>query len=111
MGVDYQLIGARIKELRNKLGFTQAQLAEKVGLSAGHVSAAERGINNLSLNLLAGFADAFNCGVVFLISGAELPDNNRLVEEFNEDFAGLNTADQKLVLDIVGRLKYFNFNL
>ena len=53
MLVDYILIGKRIKDYRNKCGFTQAALAEKLDVSVGFISQIERGITKPNLEMLA----------------------------------------------------------
>ena len=64
-------IGKRIKECREKLGLTQDQFAEKIGLSVNYISTVERGgsfpryeklikiINGLEVS-----ADAIFCDVI-----------------------------------------------
>lgn len=43
--------GKRIKEMRKKAGMTQAELAEKLGISADGMSSVERGKNGVSVDL------------------------------------------------------------
>ena len=52
MLVDYILIGKRIKDYRNKCGFTQGALAEKLDVSVGFISQIERGITKPNLEML-----------------------------------------------------------
>ena len=40
--MDYKKIGKRLKEQREKAGFTQEELAEVVGCSSTYISALER---------------------------------------------------------------------
>lgn len=64
-------IGKRIKECREKMGLTQEQLAEKLGVSPVYISTVERGITfprcerliNI-LNTLHAPADAIFCDVL-----------------------------------------------
>lgn len=46
-------IGIRIRHYREKLGYTQECLAEKLGVSAQYISSVERGIVGLSVPILA----------------------------------------------------------
>ena len=41
--MEYKKIGKRLKEYREKAGFTQEALAESVGCSSTYISALERG--------------------------------------------------------------------
>lgn len=42
--MEYKLVGKRIKQIREKAGLTQEQLANRVDISVTHMSAIERGI-------------------------------------------------------------------
>lgn len=59
-----ELIGARIRALRKHAGFTQEQLAELVGLDAGHLSRLEVGRHFPSLESLERIAHALNVPLV-----------------------------------------------
>lgn len=54
------LIGKRIKELRLKHKFKQAELAEKVGIGPKHQSCIETGKNFPSSELFENYAEVFN---------------------------------------------------
>ena len=43
--------GRRIKEMRKKAGYTQAELAEKLGITPDGMSSIERGKNGVSVDL------------------------------------------------------------
>jgi transcriptional regulator with XRE-family HTH domain len=53
---DEKLIGQRLKQLRQRCGYTQVEVAEKLGIRQGLVSAYERGELRLHGVLLATFA-------------------------------------------------------
>ena len=52
-----QVVGARLAELRRARGFTQAQIAERMGVTKGRVSQIERGRVS-GQDVLARYADA-----------------------------------------------------
>ena len=54
--IDEKAVGRRLKELRQRRGDTQVEIAEKLGLTQGLVSAYERGELRLHGALLAAFA-------------------------------------------------------
>ncbi len=54
-----QLIGTRIRELRQKRRMTQAELAEEVGIATKHQSCIETGRNFPSAELFERYAIAF----------------------------------------------------
>lgn len=51
-GVDYSLIGRKIKDARKKKGMSQEQLAEKMDVSIAFVSRIERGTSQITLRRL-----------------------------------------------------------
>jgi transcriptional regulator with XRE-family HTH domain len=63
-----QLLGARIKSLRQGRGRTQEQVAEQTGLSVNYLSRIERGLENPTLNTLLGVAEALKVEPVELFT-------------------------------------------
>ena len=61
-------LGKRIKELRVKSNFTQAELAEKVAIAAKHQSCIETGKNFPSAELLEKYAKVFSINVLDLLN-------------------------------------------
>ena len=62
-------IGARLKHLRIKAGYTQAQLAEKVGCETSTIAHCEIGKNRISLTLLDNIANVLKVEIYkFFIS-------------------------------------------
>lgn len=68
---------ANIKEQRQRVGMTQAELAAKVNTSQGYISAIELGLKTPSLQMLARLADAMNVSPTSLIAFGN--DSRRVV--------------------------------
>jgi putative transcriptional regulator len=64
-----------VKELREELGWTQAQLADAVGVSRQSINNIERGRNVPSLELALKFAVVFECPMdeIFWIEDYDSP--------------------------------------
>lgn len=60
-------LGERVKELRKEAGWTQGELAEKVGTDARQVSRYENGRITPSLEVLARIAEALNVSLDYLV--------------------------------------------
>lgn len=58
-----QRIGTRIKELRERKGITQMQLAEKTGYSQSNIWRIENGKYSVGLDILAVIAEALDARV------------------------------------------------
>ncbi len=53
-----ELVGQSIKQARQQIGITQAELAGRLGVSAPAITAMERGRKNMTIGQLAAVADA-----------------------------------------------------
>ena len=60
MGLDYTLIGKRIKRRRKELGLTQARVEEKADLSLKYMSNIERGVSIPSTEVIMRIALALD---------------------------------------------------
>lgn len=82
----------RIIELRKEAGLTQEQLADKIGISAPHLSEMERGVKNVSMVRLSQIATALG------VSTAELmltdPEEIAILKIFRK----LNPDDRTSIL-------------
>ena len=59
--MNYYEIGQRIRKSRKALDLSQEELAEKVGISATHMSHIETGNTKLSLEVFAKLVEALGC--------------------------------------------------
>lgn len=71
MYYDLRKSGLRIKELRRMYGYTQEELAEKLGVSRGHLASAETGAKGFSIDVLVIIASLFHVSLDYLILGKE----------------------------------------
>lgn len=99
--MEYKKIGKRLKECREKAGFTQEALAETVGCSSTYISALERGAAFprgdkliVLLNTLKTSADSIFCDVVDCSSGYK-------ASVLSEKLSKLPAADQQRILEMV----------
>lgn len=101
-----KMIGIRISEIRNKKGFTQDQLAEKMDISPKYLSSIERGKENPTLNTLINLAQCLkvDLGVIFSFLQIEDPTKRKSLI-----IALLNKADDdqlKLALKVLSSMIY-----
>ena len=81
---DISLLPARLKVLRMHAGLTQAQLAEKSGVSQSQISSIENGDYNVRLQTLALIADALNIDMTDFFIDFGIDNDDELVD-FSED--------------------------
>ena len=68
-------IGANLRKARRRLGFTQAELAERAGFNARHVQRIERGLVDLHVSSLAVLAKALEMTPQALLRPATLEES------------------------------------
>lgn len=99
-------IGRRITRIRKERGFTQIELAEKIGLIQSIVSALERDERKLSADMAVRFARALDVSLDELLGPAEDKprknlNNNRRVLRRLEQIQALPSTQQQTVLKTI----------
>ncbi len=69
-----EMIGSRIKDIRNKKGITQEQLSESVGINPKYLSSIERGKENPTLNILLKLAQSLDVNLDEIFSSVQIED-------------------------------------
>lgn len=70
-----KIAGDKIKELRTKKGWSQDELAEKMGMTRANISNYERGLNkSIPSETLKKFADKFGVSADYLLGKTENSD-------------------------------------
>ena len=65
----YRLFGAKVQQMRELLGWTQDEMAKKVGLTRTSITNIEAGRQRILLHDVDKFAAAFQCQVKALLRG------------------------------------------
>lgn len=97
------VLGANISERRKKLGWTQAELAERIGVDTETVSRFERGSNLPSLQRLEKLADALKLPLYRLVAASSpRADDQALI--LNEWISDLTPKDREFALNTLKHL-------
>ena len=75
--------GKRLKEVRIQSGYTQGDLARKIGVSVNHISAIERGVYETRVDTLAKIVVALDTSADYLIFGID-SDEKPLARAFSK---------------------------
>ena len=96
-------VGKAIARKRTQAGYTQEQVAEKLGLGLGAVSRVEQGIAIPTIIRLIELAELFDCRLEELLSDvpATLDDRAAMIAR---SIAQLRPSDQAIVVDLVKTL-------
>ena len=95
------LFGKRVKELRKKIGYTQAQLAEIANVDDKHISCIEGGKNFPSPDLLDRLANSLNVEVKALFEFDYLKEPENLKVEIQKIINQLTSEQLRLVYKYV----------
>ena len=89
------MLGARIATLRRQAGFSQAELAERLRISASAVGMYEQGRREPSAELLVAMAEIFGVSTDYLLTGRPGNDGERQVAD-RTVLQSLSEIDRKL---------------
>ena len=80
--------GEKIKELRKKRGFSQAELAEKIGVTQKTICNYENGTRfPKGQKIINGFADIFDVSIDYLLNDTDInEDENNIHIEYKYEF-------------------------
>ena len=94
------MLSSNIKELRLERGFTQAELAEKIGVTQGAVYFWEKGINEPTAGYLVKMAKLFSVSVDDLLSFKieNTIEESSSLSEINRLFLRLSKAQQEVLI-------------
>jgi transcriptional regulator with XRE-family HTH domain len=68
--IDWKSVGRRIRELRG-FDMTQADLADRIGVSQGYLSTVERGQGEVGAEVLLSISREFDKSIEWLLTGEE----------------------------------------
>ena len=96
----------KIKKLRTSKGYSQAEFAEKIGLSHGHITRLETGKFNPSIEVLKKLADLFEVSTDYLLndSSEDFYDSGIQNEPLNNKIrmiSSLETKQQEAIVIII----------
>ncbi len=99
--MDFVVFGAKVKEAREKKGYTQEVLAEKLDLSVQHISVIERGKKTPRLETFIHIANELEVDANYLLEGIldKSPQitSNKLYEKLEK----VSDKEQNRILQVV----------
>jgi transcriptional regulator with XRE-family HTH domain len=94
-------IGARIQEIRKKMGLTQEQLSEQVNISPHYLSALERGVYNIKLTLLVDILNVLNCSADEIFQDVVDRSSEVKTNRLSKELESLPLEEQRKILAVV----------
>lgn len=98
--IDYNLIGKRIKQIRNNKKITQEQIAGDLSLSTFYISKIENGKCTPTLETLALIANYLEMDLSYLITGTSKLEDSYYINQLSQ----IVSRASKKQLDLIIRL-------
>ena len=100
-----KIFGGILKQYRNQAGFTQAEIAEKLGISEKYVSRVETGIGGISKETLAKYMNIL--GISPNVIYRDFISNEKVKKEIevSEAVSELSFEKLELILEIAKKIK------
>ena len=99
--MNFKPMGIRIKEAREKKGYTQEQLAELVGLSVQHISVIERGVKSPRLDTFIHIANELEVSADYLLRDMLKVSDELTSNELVEAMRKISSKEKKRILKIM----------
>lgn len=75
--IDYVAIGARIREARKKVDWTQEELAERAGISLSFMGHVERGTRKASVETIVHLSEVLSADLHYWLTGESISDGSK----------------------------------
>ena len=106
----------KIQDFRQKAGFTQEELAEKVGLSRGAITLIEQGKRKVTVEELLKFCEAFDSSYEDFLSGSKPKSDQgkssknvrELYDSYKEKYQTSNKSQKKSINPLDDYLRQVN---
>ena len=102
--IDYYRIGQQIRKYRKAHGFSQEELAEKIGISVTHMSHIETGNTKLSLPVLVDIAHILEVRIDDLLNETP-PERQITFEELAATLENCTTQQIRIINEITKAAK------
>ena len=100
-GMVQKIIGSKIQEIRKQKGLTQEQLAERVNISPHYLSALERGVYNIKLDLLVDILNILNCSADEVFQDVVNSSSKVKASQLSDKLKALPLTEQRKILGII----------
>lgn len=101
MGIDYALVGERLRKARLEKKLTQEKLAEELDVSVAFLSRLERGSSHINLKRLHQLCDLLDISEGYILSGASEDSKEYLKQDFKVLLDKCSPEKQKLIYNVV----------
>lgn len=105
MVVKNNLIGSRIRDLREQLHLSQADLANEVNVSVSYISHIENGKKQAALEIYVAIANALGVTLDELLYGNQINDSTAYQTDMDIILSDCNSFEKKVIYEMSKTLK------
>lgn len=98
-------IGERVKQARLARGMSQAELAEKLGLSDAYISKIELGKNAMTVTVLVKLSDILDVSTDWLLRNKTREAQEITIAELEEMFEDCNPNERNALMKLIHQMK------
>lgn len=99
--MDRKALGAKIRQERLQMNFTQEQLAESIGVSCTYIGLIERGERSVTLEKLVQISNILHVSVDYLLSDSVHNTDNADFSLLKKLWFQAGRHERTLILDII----------
>lgn len=110
MALNFKIIGRRIRELRLQKRMSQADLAERIGMSATYISHIETAKKHASLESLVRTADVLGVTVDHLLTGNQANDPAEYKTDLVQLLEDCTSCEKRIIYEIASAAKKSLYN-
>ena len=100
-GMNFNLVGSRIKKAREKMNLTQEELAAMLDLSTTHISVIERGVKPPKLDTFIRIANALQVSADYLLEDVVNHSSEGVASELVRSIEELPKKEREKVLAVI----------
>ena len=102
--IDFQSIGHKLRIERGRMGYTQEQTAEVIGITPAFVGHIERGERSMSLDTLIHFCNLYHVTIDYLLSDTLPQNDDNTLTQIADILKDMLPEQQTALLDILKTL-------
>ncbi|WP_168118521.1 helix-turn-helix transcriptional regulator [Paenibacillus sp. HB172176] len=99
--MDYALLGARLRQERQRLNLTQEKLAEKVDVSHAYIGQIERAERSVTLDTLVRLAKVLEVTIDDLLQDSIEFSNNHYINKINQILMNRTLNEQQMAFEML----------
>ena len=100
MGIDYNIVGERLKRARLEKELTQENLAEKLDVSVAYLSRIETGTTKVNLRRLSEICNLLDVSEAEILSGVSDDSENYLSNDLSNLLKNCSPEKQRIIYKI-----------